>query len=50
MVQWLGFCTSTAGGMGLIPSWRTKIPHAVVLSKKKKKKKKTLDLKNSMKK
>ena len=47
MVQWLGFCTSTAGGMGLIPIWRTKIPHAVVLSKKKKK---TLDLKNSMKK
>ena len=34
-VQWLGFCTSTAGGMGLIPSQRTKIPHAVGLSKNK---------------
>ena len=23
--QWLGLCTSTAGGMGSIPSWGTKI-------------------------
>ena len=27
-VQWLRLCVSTAGGMGLIPSWGTKIPHA----------------------
>ena len=27
-VQWLGHCTSTAGGMGLIPGWGTKILHA----------------------
>ena len=28
MVPWLRCCTSNAGGMGLIPSWGTKIPHA----------------------
>ena len=28
-VQWLGLHASTTGGMGLIPSRRTKIPHAV---------------------
>ena len=27
VVQWLRLCTSTAGGMGSIPSWRAKIPH-----------------------
>ena len=25
-VQWLGLCSSTAGGMGMIPGWGTKIP------------------------
>ena len=29
MVQWLGFHASTAGGMGSIPGWGTKILHAV---------------------
>ena len=27
-VQWLGLCTSTAGGPGSIPGWGAKIPHA----------------------
>ena len=27
-VQWLGLSASTAGGMGSIPRWGTKIPHA----------------------
>ena len=27
VVQWLRCHTSTAGGMGLIPGWGTKIPH-----------------------
>ena len=27
-VQWLGFCTSTAGGRGSIPGWGTKFLHA----------------------
>jgi len=27
-VQWLRFCTSTAGGMGLNPGWGIKIPYA----------------------
>ena len=27
-VQWLRFCASNAGGMGLIPGGGTKIPHA----------------------
>ena len=26
-VQWLRLCTPNAGGMGLIPSWGTKILH-----------------------
>ena len=34
MVQWLGFCTSTAGVMGLIPGWGIKILHAVQSGKK----------------
>ena len=25
MVQWFGFCTSNAGGIGLTPGWGTKI-------------------------
>ena len=28
-VQWLRLCASTAGGMGLISGWGTKVPHAV---------------------
>ena len=39
-VQWLGLHASSAGGMGLIPGWGTKISHAVWCSQKKKKKKK----------
>ena len=39
-VQWLGLCAPTAGGMGSIPGWGTKIPHAAWCGKKKKKKKK----------
>ena len=35
VVQWLGLSTFTAGGLGSIPSWGTKIP-----SKNRKKKKK----------
>ena len=27
VVQWLRLCASTAGGMGSIPGWGTKIPH-----------------------
>ena len=27
-VQWLRLCASTAGGMGLIPGWGTKMSHA----------------------
>ena len=27
--QWLGLQASTAGGMGSIPGWRTKIPQTV---------------------
>ena len=29
VVQWLRFHASNAGGMGLIPDWGTKIPHAM---------------------
>ena len=36
-VQWLTFCASTAGGMGSIPGWGTKILHAARYSQKKKK-------------
>ena len=39
VVQWLRVCTSTAGGMGLIPGWGTRILYTVWLGKKKKKKK-----------
>ena len=35
-VQWLGLCTSTAGGMGPIPSQGTKIPHEMQCGQKKK--------------
>ena len=36
-VQWLGLCTSTAGSMGSIPGWGTKMPQAAQHSQKKKK-------------
>ena len=35
--QWFGLRASTAGGMGLIPGWGTKILHAAWLAKRKKK-------------
>ena len=37
MVQWLGFCTSTEGDVGLLLGQVTKILHAAQKSKKKKK-------------
>ena len=37
VVQWLRLCPSSTGGAGLIPGWRTKIPHAVLWGQKKKK-------------
>ena len=36
-VQWLRLCTSIAGGLGSIPGWGTKIPHATRCSQKEKK-------------
>ena len=50
VIQWVRLYASTAGGMGLIPGWGTKIPHAVALPKGKNKqaknpnKHKTIDL------
>ena len=38
MVQWLRLCTSGAGGLGLIPSWGSKTPHAVQWGKNNEKK------------
>jgi len=35
VVQWLRLHAPIAGGMGSIPGWGTKIPHAVKSSKKK---------------
>ena len=40
LLQWLGLCVAHARGTGSIPSWGTKIPHAVRCSKKYLKKKK----------
>ena len=34
VVQWLRLCASTAGDVGLIPGWGTKIPHAIGHSQK----------------
>ena len=34
-VQWLGFCTSTAGGIGSIPGWGAKILRAVLCAQNK---------------
>ena len=39
-VQWLRLHASTAGGLGSIPGWVTKIPHAHGAAKKKKTEKK----------
>jgi len=36
VVQWLGLHPSNAGGMGLIPGWGTKIPHAYTAQPKNK--------------
>ena len=36
-VQWLGLLASTAGGMGSIPGWGTKVLHAAQCSQKNKK-------------
>ena len=41
VVQWLRLGASNAGGMGSIPAWGTKIPHAMQCSQKNKQKKKT---------
>ena len=38
MAQWLRIWASTAGDLGSIPSWGTKILHAMQYSQKKKKK------------
>ena len=32
VIQWVRLYASTAGGMGLIPGWGTKIPHAMQCS------------------
>ena len=37
-VQWLRLCPSTAGGMGSIPGWGTKMPHATAPCSEAKKK------------
>ena len=42
VVQWLGFCASTAGDIGLIPGRGTKIPHATWHVRKIEKKRKKL--------
>ena len=44
VVQWLRLFTSTAGGVGLIPGQRNKIPHAMEHGHKIKKKKKKKEI------
>ena len=44
--QWLRFCSPTAGGMGLIPGMRTKIPHAVLYGQNKTKQKTNMAFKS----
>ena len=34
VIQWLGLHASTAGGIGSVPGWGTKIPHALWHSQK----------------
>ena len=41
-VQWLGLCTFTSRGVGLIPGGGTRIPHAVECSQKKRIKRKPI--------
>ena len=48
VVQWLRLHTSTAGDMGLIPGWGTKVPHALRGVAKKKKKIKFKSLVSSL--
>ena len=38
-IQWLSLCAPTGAGMGSVPRWGTKIPHATWHHQKKKKKK-----------
>ena len=42
VVQWLRLCASTAGGIGSIPGWGTKIWHAVQSGQKEKEKKRKI--------
>ena len=42
VVQWLRLHTSNAEGVGSIPGWGTKIPHATQWGQKKKKPKETI--------
>ena len=35
VVPWLGLCASTVRGLGSIPAWATRIPHAHGMAKKK---------------
>ena len=42
VVQWLGPCASTAGGMGSIPGQGTKIPQAAWCGQRKKKRRKEI--------
>ena len=42
-VQWLRLCASTAGAVGLIPGWGTKIPRAAQCGPTKKKKKRRIN-------
>ena len=35
VVLWLGLCTATAGSVGSIPGWGTKIPQALVPPRRK---------------
>ena len=42
MVQWLGLCASTAGGLGSVPGGGTKILQASHFGQEKKKKKDSL--------
>ena len=49
MVQWSGLRASTAGDMGLIPGWGTKITHAAMWPKKEKKSHNEIPLHTSLK-
>ena len=49
MVQWLGLCASTAGGMGSVPGQGTKNPQAVWCGQEQKQVKKQKQKKSSVK-